>query len=115
MKTTEENLADVLQYFQDNGIDTSNSQLDLEQLADVNSLTVGEITILCCNLEDTDTMQELVNNDYDTFDPWDEAQFNDGYWDVVDDLGLCHDDGEDEDLDYLNDQDSTHYFPNSED
>ena len=71
--------------------DTQAITLDIEELARIHVLQPDDICTLICNLEDQDTMQELIDGDLDTFDPWDESQFNDGYWDMIEDLGLSED------------------------
>lgn len=84
---------DILDYFEFNGIDTTNHHCTymVAEIANKFNLTQEQIAVLMCNLEDEETMKELVNGDFDVFDPWDESQFNDGYWDVMEQLGLSDD------------------------
>lgn len=68
---------------------------------DYYALTIEETIALVCNLEDIEAMQEIIDGDYSNFDPWNESLFNDGYYDMMYDLGLmAEDDYEDDDHDF---------------
>lgn len=79
MYTIEKALEEVHQYFEFNGIDVSNSKLNLESMASFHQLTLHQITVLMCNLESEEIMQDLVDGELYSFDPEAESDFNDGY------------------------------------
>lgn len=88
---------EIKSYFNDYEVNTD--KFDVENFIEYctenfPSLDQDAIVTLCCNLEDTDTMNEIAHGNYESFDPWDEAQFNDGYWDISHYLNLY---GEQED------------------
>ena len=97
MSDLKNDLKEVLEYFEDYDVDTTNNVLDLEQLALENELALEELTTLLCNLEDTEVMQQLVEGRMDTFNMWDRSQFNDSYGCIMFDLGYGDEDDDDED------------------
>ena len=89
--TIEQLIEQVHSYFEDHEIDTTNSKLDIRGIEDVINLPINDIAILMCNIESTELMQELVDGEIHTFDPWCESDFNDGYLGLMYDLGLMSD------------------------
>jgi hypothetical protein len=94
--THEEALQQVLSYFEEQGIDTSITTFNIELLALWHGITVYQAMVLCCNLEDIETMEELIRGEgiqaWYTFDPWDAAIFNDSYEDIMEQIGLSEED-----------------------
>lgn len=94
--TASQLLQEVHTYFQQYDIDTTNSQLNIISQAGFHNLTEDQICILMCNLENVEVMQDLVDGDPYSFDPFDSGDFNDSYEDMMDDMGLWSDDDDDE-------------------
>ena len=106
MKEENEHVAQWLE------LDIEKSQLKFETINDIlESINAGleddkifsfdEVMLLICNLESKGVMQDLLDGDIETFDPWYPNIFNDGYWDISEELNLNgeqdNEDFEDED------------------
>lgn len=60
----------------------------LSDMSTAIGLPTGKLSILLANLVDKDVMQDIANNDYTSFDPFDNNQFNEDYDDLYNDLKL---------------------------
>lgn len=86
-------LEDVVQALREDiqsHFDNSNIQLtedfSLRDLTNRHYFNMNEIAVFLCNLECRETMNEVAHGNYDVFDPYDEVQFNDSYWSLVEQL-----------------------------
>lgn len=86
---------EVKNYFEFYDIEMSGS-FNIEEMSEKTKLTVVELECFLCNLEDDKVMKDIASGNYESFDPWDSNQFNDGYYDVLDDLGYGEDEDDDE-------------------
>lgn len=74
-----------------------NQGLDDDQI-----FSAEHIVVLLCNLEDEEVMNDILDENMEDFDPWNESIFNDSYWDMSADLNLhgeqdeCDEDEEEE-------------------
>lgn len=64
--------------------------------AEFGPLDQDDVVTLLCNLEDQDLMQELIDGNFENFDPWNESIYDD-YWSMSEDLNLHGESEEDED------------------
>lgn len=88
-------IQEITEYFKDAGHPLSHD-LNLQELADENNLTLYQTHVALCNLEDSDVMEQIAEGNYMIFDINDRDQFNDSYIDMMIDLGLMQDDEESE-------------------
>ena len=75
--------AEVLKYFEDNGVDTEHQVFDLEALSKYENITEHNLHIWLCNLENTAVMEELVRGNWNAFDINQGSDFNDCYEDIL--------------------------------
>lgn len=59
-------------------------------------LLANQALTLLCNMEHEEVQELIANGQYDQFDMWDSSQFNDSYYDVMEQLGLGDEDEEGE-------------------
>lgn len=95
-KEEKEYTQDIKDYFQDIADIEVSSNFSLKSIAKQHGLDTSTISTLLCNLEDTDVMADIAAGNYNSFDIEDSSQFNDGYYGIMEDLGLSNEEDEDE-------------------
>lgn len=89
MKTREQQVeATILNYFESYDAKLGDKFSSEEMLKVHNYLDLNGLEIMLCNLEDVEVMEDISNGIYDSFDPYNEDQFNDGYCDYAEELGF---------------------------
>lgn len=93
MESIEDRTEQIKEYFQDYNEDIySFDVFNLVEFAEYVGLTCEQAHVLLVNMEDDQVMSDIAKGNYDTFDQYDENQFNDGYEDTMEQLGLSLDD-----------------------
>lgn len=89
---------EILSHFAD--YDVEGTSIDMQGLfEEFSNLPEQDVVVLCCNLEDQDTMRSIIEGDFSEMDPYEEDQFNDDYWSMSEDMNLNGESEEDEDED----------------
>jgi len=89
-ESTEDSLEDIIEikeYFETYGYSLTD-KFNLVEFSENVDLPIKTCVVLLCNMETGEVMTDIANGDYDTFDAWDETQFNDSYYDFMEQLGL---------------------------
>lgn len=76
---------DAIQYLEE-WSESINTAFSLADAAKEVGLDEETTSVFICNLEDVDTMKEMLQGDYSTFDVWDSAIFNDAYGCLLSDI-----------------------------
>ncbi len=78
----------IKEYFDEYHDILISDNFSLEDFSNYHELPIGNSAVLIQNLEDDDIMSDIANGDYSTFDVYEENQFNDGYWEILDTLDM---------------------------
>ena len=80
-------MSEIAEYFADYGVKLS-PKFDLKAFAKNIQQSPKKAAVLLCNMEDKYAMKDIAMGIYDSFDMFDESQFNDSYDDMMQDLNI---------------------------